>query len=93
MGVAVVDIRLEVYVDDDCLTCSRSLAVAGEVQDAFPDVEVIVVGPTSELGDYRHLVAAVPTYILNGRVVSLGNPTFQALSAAIREVATGVVPW
>lgn len=86
-------IRLEVYVDDDCLTCSRSLAVAADVRNAFPEVDVLVVGPDSAQGGYRHLVAAVPTYILNGRVVSLGNPTLTDLSAAIRGLTAGAEPW
>ena len=88
MGVAVVAIRLAVYVDDDCLTGSRSHIEAEEVQNAFPNVEVVVASSASDEGDYRHLVAAVPTHILNGRVVSLGNLTFDALSVAIRELAT-----
>lgn len=83
-------IRLEVHVDDDCFACSRSLALAAEVGAAFPDLDVRIVGLQSEDGGYQHLVAAVPTYILNGRVVSLGNPTLEALSAAIRELLTGV---
>ncbi len=83
-------IQLEVYVDDECLTCSRSLALAAEIGAAFPGIDVVVVGPESVEGAYRHLVAAVPTYILSGRVVSLGNPTFEDLSAAILELAGGV---
>ena len=86
-------IRLEVYVDDECLACSRSLAVAAQVQDAFPDVDVAVLRPDSDEGAHRHLVAAVPTYILNGRVISLGNPTLAELSDAIVGLATGAQRW
>lgn len=84
-------IRLEVYVDDECLVCSRSLAIASQIRTAFPDVVVVVVGPESDDGLHRHLVAAVPTYILNGQVVSLGNPTFADLSAAILGLTSGVL--
>ena len=86
-------IRLEVYVDDDCMTCSRSFAIAAEVQDMFPEVEVLVLGPQDEAGDFRHLVAAVPTYILNGKVVSLGNPTAADLGDTIRHLAAGARRW
>lgn len=89
----MVPIRLEVYVDDDCLNCSRSAALAAEVQAAFPGIEVAVLEPPHERGTYRHLVAAVPTYILNGTIVSLGNPTFARLSEVIEELAVGVRRW
>lgn len=82
-------IRLEVYVDDECLTCGRSFDVAAEVQDAFPELEVAILRPDSDGGIHRHLVAAVPTYILNGQVISLGNPTLADLTAAITWLATG----
>lgn len=82
--------RLEVYVDDECLACSRSRSVASEVRVAHPDLEVVVLPPHDDGAQHGHLVAAVPTYILDGRVISLGNPRFEDLDAAIRARANEV---
>lgn len=82
-------IELEVYVDDGCLICARAVALAAQVQEAFPGARVVVVRSERDGGEHRGLVAAVPTYVLNGRVVSLGNPAFDDLEATILEVASG----
>jgi hypothetical protein len=71
-------------VDDDCLACTRSRLVASEVRRAYPDLEVILLPPDDDGAQHGHLLAAVPTYILDGRVVSLGNPRFEDLDAAIQ---------
>ncbi len=83
-------IELEVYVDDGCAVCARALTLAAAVQAAFPEVRVAVVSSGRDEGTHRELVAAVPTYVLNGRVVSLGNPTFEEIEGAIAAIADGV---
>ncbi|MEZ4552779.1 MAG: thioredoxin family protein [Dehalococcoidia bacterium] len=77
-------IELEVYVDEGCATCQRAAALARQVEAEHPEVTVTLVYARGDQGAHRHLVAAVPTYILNGRVVSLGNPRLADLEAAIR---------
>lgn len=76
-------IVLEVYVDAGCLACRRAEALAGEVAAAHPEVTVRVVRGAADGGTHHELVAAVPTYVLNGQVVSLGNPLRSDLDAAI----------
>ena len=64
--------KLQVYISDDCWTCEESRRIASDVSTRFPDVMV-------ELLDLARVqrppdVFATPTYVLNGRVISLGNP-------------------
>lgn len=65
-------ITLQVYVVDECWTCDEARRLAAAIAAEFPDVAV-------ELLDLRtnphpDSVFAVPTYLLNGRVIALGNP-------------------
>ena len=48
----------------------------------FPEVDVNVYSPPSA-GLYEHLVLATPTFILNGKKMSLGNPSPTQLDEAI----------
>lgn len=77
-------VNIEVYVERDCFVCRRSPALVAEVKAEFPEVQVELINLAEGRGAHRDLVVAVPTFILNGRVFSLGNPTPSDLR---REVA------
>lgn len=80
---------LEVYIDEACLACRRAMELSAEVGAAHPEVSVSLYRGGEGGGAHRHLVAAVPTYVLDGRVVSLGNPRRADLEAAIARAASG----
>ncbi len=73
---------LEIYIEEGCWACKRSLELAAHVQELFPGVEVRIVGADGD-GQSGNLVVATPTFILNGERVSLGNPSAAQLEAAI----------
>jgi Thioredoxin domain len=78
--------RLEVYVSSECLNCDEALSLADEAAARYPGVVVRVI----DLGQLDGRpppdpVVAVPTYVLNGRVVSLGNPYPEELFALLLE--------
>ena len=66
---------LDIYVAPDCFGCATARRLAASVRAlALPGVEVRLVD-LSESGAVRpEAVFAVPTYVLDGRVLSLGNP-------------------
>ena len=69
--------KLQIYVENDCWSCEESLSIAAETQARFENVEVVII---DLLNDERpDPVFAVPTYVLNGRIISLGNPRREAL--------------
>ncbi len=66
---------LDIYVGPNCFGCDAAHAIAHEIQVlALPGVHIRVI----DLGDPANVrpasVFAVPTYLLNNRVLSLGNP-------------------
>ncbi len=81
---------LEIYVQDGCFGCERSHELAERAREAFPEMQVEIVDFASTDGVYRSQVAATPTYILNGEIISLGNPSPAELEAmlAIRAIRT-----
>lgn len=66
--------RLDIYVADHCANCVEALRLA-ELAGTLPRVDVRVINLDTAPDPVPARVVAVPTYLLDGRVVSLGNPT------------------
>ncbi|HEY5640220.1 MAG TPA: thioredoxin family protein [Dehalococcoidia bacterium] len=79
---------LEIYVQDGCFGCQRSYELAKRAREAFPEMQVEIVDFASTGGIYRSQVAATPTYILDGEIISLGNPSPAELEARLALRAT-----
>jgi hypothetical protein len=80
-------IRLEIVIARDCPGCAEARAIAQDLQGRFPALEVDVI----EFDSTRQIpsqVVATPTYLLNGRVISLGNPRRAWLVQEIRRYYT-----
>ena len=77
--------KLEVFVEADCSRCQRALLLAEDVDDRYPELSVRVID-VSEPAGQRDDVFAVPTFILDGRVVSLGNPEQSFLRSEIESL-------
>jgi hypothetical protein len=66
---------LEIYVAPNCFGCETARALAGNVRALRrPDLEVRLLDLSEPDVIRPPAVFAVPTYILDGRVISLGNP-------------------
>ena len=78
-------VRLQVVVSRDCLTCEESCSIALQMRERFPflEVELIDLDAGHPVPDG---VVATPTYLLDGTVVSLGNPRPEDLIRKIKEL-------
>ena len=65
-------VSLRVYVEEGCWACAESRRVVTEVARTFPEVQIEILDVTN--APRPEAVFAVPTYVLDGRVISLGNP-------------------
>lgn len=74
---------LRVYVEAGCRNCDRALRLAQEARERFLDLDVQVVDMTDPSSERREEVFAVPTFALDGRVLSLGNPRRDKLMSEI----------
>ena len=63
--------RLDIYIDDGCDNCMEARHIAEYVQDRLPQVDVNLIEIS---GDRPDNVFAVPTYLLDGATLYLGNP-------------------
>ena len=75
---------LEIYIAPDCFGCETARALAGNVRAlGRPDLEVRLLDLSSPSVARPATVFAVPTYVLDGRVISLGNPEQEWLLAQL----------
>ena len=66
---------LEIYIALDCFGCETARTLASNVRALNrPDLEVQVLDLSEPDVIRPPAVFAVPTYMLDGRVISLGNP-------------------
>ncbi len=77
--------RLDVVVAGHCLACASARRMARAVMESFPDLDVRILDV--DVDAIPAAVVATPTYLLDGRVISLGNPRREELWARLREVA------
>jgi glutaredoxin len=83
----VMEATLELYVDKDCPGCARARRYAQYVQEHFPRLEVRIIDlEESNIHERPSSIFTVPTYLLNGKMLSLGNPKLEDLLEKIEGV-------
>ncbi len=82
-------IQLEVYVAAHCWQCPTARALAEEMAHEFPALAVRVVDLDQPGAQQPPEVFAVPTFLLNGKIVSLGTPFRGELARQIRSAFKG----
>jgi hypothetical protein len=80
--------HVRVCIEGDGAATRRAVELAKQVQERFPALRVEVVSLSDPAAAAAEAVFAVPTYVLDGQVLSLGNPRpdalMQALAARLR---------
>jgi len=78
---------LQVYISDECWSCTETVRLVADITSYFPQLQVKVC-------DTAHTplpenVFAVPTYVLDGRILYLGNPTREELLSRLGTALNG----
>lgn len=74
--------QLDVYISDGCWNCGESRRIAAEMRFQFPSVRIQV--HDLETSEPPTTVFAVPTYVLDGKVLFMGNPSRDELKGYLR---------
>ena len=78
--------KLEVYIAKGCFNCQQAERIANWVQNQLPHIAVRVIDLKEPDTQKPSTVFAVPTYLLNGKRISLGNPDRATLLQTILTV-------
>lgn len=74
---------MQIYVSSDCFSCEEAILMASEIARKFSHLLTEVVNLDDPGAHRPENVFAVPTYVLDGKVLSLGNPHREHLFASI----------
>ena len=66
--------KLQVVVASHCANCGPALALADDLATRFPDLTVEIIDLDAAGAVVPDAAFAVPTYLLNDRILWLGNP-------------------
>jgi len=66
---------LKIFVTEHCPGCSEAHQIAAWVARDYPHLGVEVIDMNAPEVSVPEVVFATPTYMLNNRIVSLGNPS------------------
>jgi len=76
---------LRIYVAQHCGFCEEAVRLAREVERRFAGLFVEVIDLDVEGSVNHDNVFSIPTYVFNGRTISLGNPTAEELFAKVSD--------
>jgi predicted thioredoxin/glutaredoxin len=76
-------LHLDIYVTNACTNCVEALLIAERAQ-SIAGLDVSVVNLDQPGQSIPPNVVAVPTYVLDGKVVSLGNPEREKFLTMLR---------
>lgn len=71
--------RVAIYVTDHCANCDYAREVARLIRADYPRVTVAVIDLADPQEPVPDAVFATPTYLIDGRLWSLGNPSPQQI--------------
>lgn len=83
---STMDHRLEAYVADCCYGCQEARALAHDISTRFPDLAVQIIDLDEPGAERPSAVFAVPTYLLDGELLWLGNPSREEAAQHIANI-------
>ncbi len=79
--------NLKVFVAEDCPGCNEALNVAARVEQNYSNlIDIEIIDITDAQAVLPEAVFATPTFMLDNRIVSLGNPSPKEVARWVEEV-------
>ena len=78
--------RLTVYVTNDCMGCVESRTIVAEIKQQYPDHDIALVD--LDPSNWPDDIFAVPSYKLDDKIVSLGNPNKHSIQTWFQSPTT-----
>lgn len=73
-------LKLKIFVAEDCPGCVEARAIATHIEQGYPTLDVEVIDINNDPAIVPEKVFATPTYVLDDRIVSLGNPDLEEIT-------------
>jgi len=74
---------LRIYIGKHCWSCEEAVRLADEIRGRLSKLDVELIDLDAEGSVNYDDVFSTPTYVLNGRTISVGNPSPEELFAKV----------
>ena len=72
-----METTLKIYVRESCSGCSEAHHIAANIATIYPHLAIEIIDITKPNAVVPDNIFATPTYTLNNKIVSLGNPKLE----------------
>lgn len=76
---------LKIFIAQDCPGCAEAQRIATHIEQNYPDFMVEVIDIADSADEVPDTVFATPTFMLENRVVSLGNPKLEEVDRWVKD--------
>jgi len=83
---------LKIFVAEHCSTCREAFEIAAQIEQIFPKIVVQLIDVEKSPGEVPESVFATPTFMLNDRIISLGNPSLPEIMTQVQTLALEKIP-
>lgn len=80
------EICVDIFISEHCFVCQYAHEIAELIERDFSDVKLRMIDISTTEETIPEAVFATPTYLLNGRVWSLGNPSPEQVTERLTEL-------
>ncbi len=82
---------MQVVIADDCPMCVFSEDVVGFARRTYPNLKIDLLNLSNPDTICPENIFATPTYLLNGQIIFLGNPSFEELGDCLESVGVEMI--
>lgn len=70
---------LQIFLLEHCAGCAEARRLAQILSKDYPQLHVLMIDLDNPAAEVPESVFAAPTYVLNGRVLYIGNPSLEEI--------------
>ena len=84
---------VKIFIAEDCPNCGEAREVASHIEQNYPWLAVVIIDIAQERALVPDSVFATPTFMINNKIVSLGNPNLDDVAQWAENAIAEVAPW
>jgi len=81
--------KLQVYIADDCPGCAQARRLVNAVTQNYPKLKIDLLNLSNPDTICPDNIFATPTFVLDNRIISLGNPSIVELRQQLLQAGVG----
>ena len=84
--------RLRIFISENCSGCNEALDIAADIKKSHSDsIDIEIIDITDSQAVVPEAVFAIPTFMLNNQIVSLGNPGPEDVAGWVADISDAAV--